>query len=46
MYKIADYIIAHNSLMKNYLVNQGINDKKIYELGIFDYLTENNLAEK
>ena len=46
MYKIADYIIAHNSLMKNYLVNQGIDDKKIYELGIFDYLAENNLAEK
>ena len=33
-----DYIIAHNNKMKNFLVNNGIDSKKIVELGIFDYL--------
>lgn len=32
-----DYVIAHNSQMKNYLVNEGCTSK-IYELNAFDYL--------
>ena len=35
-----NYIIAHNEKMKNYLIENGINKKKIYVLEIFDYLCE------
>lgn len=42
MYEIADYIIAHNSSMKQYLIEHGVDEEKIYELQIFDYLTECN----
>lgn len=35
-----DYIICHNDKMKKYLVNNGISDKKIISLGIFDYLVD------
>ena len=34
----ADYVICHNSKMKKHLVQSGISEKKIYCLGIFDYL--------
>ena len=40
MYGIADYVIAHNSRMKDYLIDKGVSPDKIYELGIFDYLTD------
>lgn len=46
MYEIADYIIAHNSSMKQYLIEQGVDEEKIYELQIFDYLTESNPDDK
>lgn len=32
------YIIAHNDVMKNYLVEQGIDEKNVYVLELFDYL--------
>lgn len=40
MYGIADYVIAHNRRMKDYLIDKGVSPDKIYELGIFDYLTD------
>ena len=36
--KIADGLIAHNPVMKSFLVNKGISEQKIVSLGIFDYL--------
>lgn len=41
IYKKATYIIAHNSEMKKYLIDKGIDKKRIIELGIFDYLCIN-----
>lgn len=46
MYKIADYIIAHNDVMKKYLVTRGIDADRIYVLKIFDYITANDPADK
>lgn len=36
--RVADGIIAHNPIMKSFLVKQGLSDKKIVSLDIFDYL--------
>lgn len=36
--KFADGLIAHNPIMKSFLVNKGISEQKIVSLGIFDYL--------
>lgn len=36
--KVCKYIICHNTKMKQYLIDQGIDGKKIYCLEIFDYL--------
>ena len=36
--KFADSLIAHNPIMKSFLVNKGISEQKIVSLGIFDYL--------
>ena len=38
--KSCEYIICHNSFMKEYLVELGVEEEKISCLGIFDYLTE------
>ena len=38
--KSADSIICHNEVMRNYLREQGIPDKKLITLGVFDYLTD------
>ncbi len=38
--KISDAIICHNKVMKNYLVNCGITEDKIFILGIFDYILD------
>ena len=35
---LADILIVHNNFMKKELENYGVNVKKIYNLGIFDYL--------
>lgn len=37
---MAEYVIAHNNVMKSYLEEQGVNSK-IYTLELFDYLCEN-----
>lgn len=39
--EIADSVIVHNEVMKNYLLNQGYEFSKIYILGFFDYLIPN-----
>lgn len=39
-FKISDAIICHNKVMKNYLVDCGIAEDKIYILGIFDYILD------
>ena len=36
--RVADGIIAHNPIMKSFLVKQGLSDQKIVSLDIFDYL--------
>ena len=46
MYDIADYIISHNERMTEYLASKGVEKDKIFNLQIFDYLTESNLDNK
>ena len=36
------YIIAHNSIMKKYLIENGIDEKNVYVLELFDYLCNEN----
>ncbi|MFD3286946.1 hypothetical protein [Lactobacillus johnsonii] len=38
-FKLAAYIISHNQKMTNYLINNNIDQNKIINLEIFDYLT-------
>lgn len=38
-------VICHNNSMKEYLISKGLDDSKIVELELFDYLSEANLAE-
>ena len=45
-YKSCDFIIAHNSSMKKFLIDKGIDSNKIYELELFDYLCEGQAKEK
>lgn len=35
-----DFVVCHNKSMRRYLINNGIDSKKIISLEIFDYLTE------
>lgn len=42
MLKLADYVICHNDKMKEYLLTQGIKEKKLFVLGVFDYLCTEN----
>ena len=37
-----EFIIVHNNRMKEYLIEKGIDEKKIYILELFDYLCINN----
>ena len=46
MYELADYVIAHNRSLKQYLIDQGIDEITIYNLPIFDYLTGHNPDDK
>lgn len=46
MYKIADYVIAHNESMKKYLISKNVDENKIVTLKIFDYLTDNDIDNK
>lgn len=36
--KTCKYVIAHNDVMKKYLIDNGIQENKIYVLELFDYL--------
>ena len=38
--ELSDCIIAHNSSMKEYLKSIGISEHKVFELSLFDYLTD------
>lgn len=44
--KKCEYIICHNSNMKNYLINKGFAEDRILTLEIFDYLHNCKLPEK
>ena len=46
MYKIADYIVSHNKKMTTYLIENGVEPHKIYDLEIFDYLTDVSPQDK
>lgn len=41
--KRSECIICHNSKMRKYLVDKGIDEEKIVELKLFDYLTNEKL---
>ena len=45
IFKHFKYIVVHNERMKRYLINNGINEKNIYVLDFFDYLT-NKIPKK
>lgn len=40
LFKKFDAVICHNSKMKAYMISQGYDESKIFELEIFDYLTD------
>lgn len=40
MLKYSDYLVAHNSKMREYLINENFPENRIFELGIFDYLCD------
>ena len=40
MLELADVIIVHNDVMKEWFVKQGIEERKLVSLGIFDYIQE------
>jgi glycosyltransferase involved in cell wall biosynthesis len=44
--KLCDAIIAHNKTMKEKLIEYGYDERKIVELGIFDYLSKNPKKER
>lgn len=44
MKNIADVIVCHNKVMKEFLINEGIDEKKIIVLEIFDYLQDKQLV--
>lgn len=48
MYEIADRIICHNDNMIKFLIKCGVDEEKLVDLGIFDYLCEEDrqLCEK
>lgn len=46
MYQIADYVISHNESMTEYLVDRGVDRNKIFNLEIFDYLTDTSSDAK
>lgn len=42
--KCFDFIICHNSHMKEYMIGQGFDEKKLISLEIFDYLTDKDMV--
>ena len=45
-FNLCDYIIVHNDRMKDFLVERGIDYKKIYIIELFDYLCDNKNENK
>lgn len=39
----ADYLIVHNAAMKQYLIDKGCDEKRIFSLELFDYLMDSNV---
>lgn len=44
IYKKSNFIVVHNEKMKQYLVDNGIEENKIHELELFDYICKNNIS--
>jgi len=42
MLQVADVIVVHNDKMKNFFLEQGVDEKRLVSLEIFDYLQERN----
>lgn len=42
MTKIADVLIIHNDVMRDFFIKKGFDDRKMVTLGIFDYLMKEN----
>ena len=40
MLRIADVLVVHNKIMKNFFLERGVSENKIVILGIFDYLRD------
>lgn len=38
--KFFEYVVCHNYRMREYLAAQGVDERKLVELGIFDYLVD------
>lgn len=45
MLQIADMLIVHNERMKEAFLEEGVDEKKIISLGIFDYLTRKETTD-
>ena len=46
MIDIADVIIVHNTIMKRFFTNYGVNENKLISLGIFDYIQNSDENKK
>ena len=46
MMELADVLIVHNDVMKEYFVQCGFPEEKIVTLGIFDYLQEGEVPQR
>lgn len=46
MMSIADVLIVHNKIMKEYFVQQGVSEEKLISLEIFDYYTQSTSQKK
>lgn len=46
IFKKFKYIIVHNNVMKNLLIEKGINENNIYVLELFDYLANGDVKEE
>ncbi len=42
MLEIADVMIVHNEIMKDWFISKGVNEKRLVTLEIFDYLCDEN----
>lgn len=44
MLRIADVLIVHNAVMKQFFIERGVSEEKIVTLEIFDYLQKEVLS--